>query len=65
MFALQKIKGHIKKQELQELRLTRFIELENARAVPNPERIKDLQRVLSRIQENIKMWKDKLSSLEL
>jgi len=64
MYKLNKIRGHVKMQEFQELKLTRFLAEENALAVPNPTRVKDIERALRRVQENIKMWNDKLAAFE-
>ena len=64
MYKLNKIRGHVKMQEFQELKLTRFLAEENTNAVPNPTRIKDIERALRRVQENIKMWKTKLEAFE-
>lgn len=64
MYKLNKIRGHIKMQEFQELKLTRFLAEENAMDVPNPNRLKDIERALRRVQENIKMWRGKLEAFE-
>ena len=64
MYKLNKIRGHIKMQEFQELKLIRFLAEENGMDVPNPNRLKDIERALRRVQENIKMWKSKLSAFE-
>ena len=60
MFKLNKIHAHIKIQKLQELKLTRYKEEELRREVPNPVRIKDIERALHRVTENIKMWEEKI-----
>lgn len=64
MFALNKIRGHIKMQELRQLKLTRFLEEENSLPVPNAQRVKDIQRALHRVNENIKLWSEKLDAIE-
>lgn len=64
MYKLNKIRAHIKMQEFQELKLTRFLAEENAMDVPNPSRLKDIERALHRVQENIKMWREKLETFE-
>lgn len=64
MFKLNKIRGHIKMQEFQKLKLERFLAEENALPVPNPTRLKDIGRALHRVTENIKMWEGKLSAFE-
>lgn len=64
MYKLNKIRGHIKMQEFQELKLIRFLAEENAMDVPNPNRLKDIERALRRVQENIKMWREKLATFE-
>lgn len=64
MYKLNKIRGHIKMQEFQKLKLERFLSEENAQAVPNPGRIKDIERALHRVVENIKMWEGKLAAFE-
>jgi len=64
MFNLNKIRGHIKMQKLHELKLTRYRAEENRKDAPNPTRLKDIDRALTRVTENIKMWEDKLSAFE-
>ena len=65
MFKLNKIRGHIKMLELQQLKLTRYLAESTNIPVPNPERIKDINRALKRVTDNINMWKEKLSAFEV
>lgn len=64
MYKLNKIRGHIKMQEFQKLKLERFLAEEKALSVPNPTRLKDIERALHRVVENIRMWEEKLSAFE-
>lgn len=64
MYKLNKIRGHVKMQEFQELKLSRFLAEENAQVVPNMARVRDIERALRRVQENIKMWNEKLKAFE-
>lgn len=64
MYKLNKIQGHIKMQELQQLKLTRYLNEANAMEVPDTARIKDIERALRRVTENINMWKEKLKAFE-
>jgi hypothetical protein len=64
VYKLNKIHGHIKMQELQQLKLSRYLNEANAMPVPDPDRIRDIERALKRVTENINMWKSKLSAFE-
>ena len=64
MYKVNKIQGHIKMQELQQLKLTRYLNEANAMEVPDTARIKDIERALRRVTENINMWKEKLKAFE-
>lgn len=64
MFKLNKIRGHIKMLELQQLKLSRYLNEENAKVKPDPDRITDIERALKRVTDNINMWKDKLAAFE-
>lgn len=61
MFKLNKIRGYIKMQEFQEIKLIKFLAEENSCDIPNPTRLKDIERALHRVQENIKLWTKKLA----
>lgn len=63
MFNLNKIQGHIKMQEFQQLKLSRYLAEEQAQPVPRPQRVKDIERALHRVTENINMWKAKLEAI--
>jgi hypothetical protein len=65
MYKLNKIRGHIKMLELQELKLTRYLAEENSREVVNPSRVQDITRALKRVTENINMWREKISAFEV
>lgn len=64
MYKLNKIQGHIKMQELQQLKLTRYLNEAKAMDVPDESRIRDIERALKRVTENINMWKAKLTAFE-
>jgi len=64
MYKLNKIHGHIKKQQLQELKLSRYLEQEKTKYVPDPVRVKDIERSLNRVRENINMWNEKIKAFE-
>lgn len=64
VYKLNKIHGHIKMQELQQLKLSRYLNEAKAMPVPDPDRIRDIERALKRVTENINMWKSKLSAFE-
>ena len=63
MFNLNKIQGHIKMQEFQQMKLSRYLAEEQAQPVPRPQRVKDIERALHRVTENINMWKAKLEAI--
>lgn len=50
--------------ELQQLKLSRYLNEENAKVAPDPERIADIERAHKRVTDNINMWKDKLAAFE-
>lgn len=64
MFKLNKIQGHIKMQELQQLKLTRYLDEAKAMEIPDQNRIKDIERALRRVTENINMWKERLIAFQ-
>jgi len=64
LYKLNKIRAHIKLQQLQELKLTRYLEQENKNVFPDSVRVKDINRALKRVTENIKMWESKLEAFE-
>lgn len=64
MYKLNKIRGHIKMLEFQELKLTRYLAEENAKPKVDPARVQDITRALHRVTEGIKMWKHKISAFE-
>jgi hypothetical protein len=63
MFNLNKIRAHIKMQELQQLKLSRYLAEEQAQPVPRPQRVKDIERAHRRVTDNITMWNDKLDAV--
>ena len=64
MYKLNKIQGHIKKQELQRLKLSRYLEEAKAVEFPDDQRIRDIERALNRVTENINMWNSKLEAFQ-
>lgn len=64
MYKLNKIQGHIKMLEFQQLKLTRYLSEAKAMDIPDEARIKDIERALKRVNDNINMWKEKLSAFE-
>ena len=64
MFKLNKIRGHVKMLELQQLKLSRYLAEERAKVTPDPTRIADIERAHKRVSDNIKMWQDKLAAFE-
>lgn len=64
MYNLNKIHAHIKRQQLQELKLTRYLDQEKSRDFPDSMRIADINRALTRVTENIKMWEKKLEAVK-
>jgi len=65
MFKLNKIRAHIKMLELQELKLSRYLTEAKSYDFPDSNRIKDINRALKRVQDNIAMWNEKLKSFEV
>lgn len=65
MYKLNKIRGHIKMLEFQELKLTRYLAEENAKPKVDPARVQDITRALHRVTEGIKMWKHKIAAFEV
>jgi hypothetical protein len=63
MFNLNKIQGHIKMLEFQQLKLSRYLAEEQAQLVPRPQRVKDIERAHRRVTDNINMWKSKLEAV--
>ena len=63
MFNLNKIRGHIKMLELQQLKLSRYLNEANAKEVVDPKRIQDITRAHKRVTDNINMWNTKLEAL--
>lgn len=64
MFKLNKIRGHIKMLEFQELKLSRYLAEEKAKVKPDPDRIADIERAHKRVTEQITMWQTKLAAFE-
>lgn len=64
MYKLNKIRGHIKMQEFQQLKLTRYLNEAKSMDIPDEVRIKDIERALRRVTDNINMWKEKLAAFE-
>ena len=64
MFNLNKIRGHIKMLELEQLKLTRYADEATRFEVRNTKREEDIQRALRRVTENIALWKGKLAAIE-
>lgn len=64
MYNLNKIRAHIKRQEFQKLKLSRYLEEAKAHPVPDPVRIKDIERALNRAVEHIHALESKISAFE-
>lgn len=64
MFKLNKIRGHVKMLELQQLKLSRYLNEEKAKVTPDPDRIADIERAHKRVTDNIQMWNEKLAAFE-
>ena len=64
MFKLNKIRGHVKMLELQQLKLSRYLNEEKAKVKPDTDRIADIERAHKRVTDNIQMWNDKLAAFE-
>ena len=64
MFKLNKIHGHIKMLELEQLKLTRYLAEAELQTPRNHKREIDIDRALRRVTANIDMWKDKLKAFE-
>lgn len=63
MFNLNKIRGHIKMLELQQLKLSRYLNEANAKEVVDPKRIQDITRAHKRVTDNISMYQAKLEAV--
>lgn len=50
--------------ELQQLKLSRYLNEEKAKVVPDPDRISDIERAHKRVTDNINMWNEKLAAFE-
>lgn len=64
MYNINKIRAHIKRQEFQKLKLTRYLNEANAHPVPDPTRIKDIERALNRAIEQINNLESKVAAFE-
>lgn len=64
MFKLNKIRGHVKMLEFQQLKLTRYLSETQAKTPVDDKRIKDINRALKRVTDNIAMWNNKISAFE-
>ena len=64
MYNLNKIRAHIKRQEFQKLKLSRYLEEAKAQPVPDPIRIKDIERALNRAVEQINTLESKIAAFE-
>jgi hypothetical protein len=63
MFNLNKIRGHIKMLEFEQLKLTRYAD-EATRIDPrNPKREADIERALRRVNSAIEQWTKKLDAI--
>ena len=62
MFKLNKIRGHIKMLEFQQLKLTRYLAETQAKTPIDDNRVKDINRALKRVTDNIAMWNNKISA---
>jgi hypothetical protein len=63
MFNLNKIRGHIKMLEFEQLKLTRYQD-EATRIEPrNPKREADIERALRRVNGAIDLWTKKLEAI--
>jgi len=65
MHKIQKIRGHLKMLEFQQLKLERFLKEEiETPMVSSPNRKADIERALKRVNEQIALWKHKLELFE-
>ena len=64
MYNLNKIRAHIKRQEFQKLKLSRYLDEAKAHPVPDPGRIKDIERALHRAVEQINALESKIAAFE-
>ena len=64
MFKLNKIRGHVKMLEFQQLKLTRYLAETQAKTPVDDNRVKDINRALKRVTDNIAMWNNKISAFE-
>lgn len=62
MFNINKIKGHIKMLEFEQLKLTRYAEEATRFEKRDPKREADIQRALTRVNNNIDLWTKKLGA---
>lgn len=63
MFNLNKIRGHIKMLEFEQLKLTRYAEEAAKMEKRNEKREADIQRALTRVTRNIEAWNNKLEAI--
>ena len=64
MFQLNKIRAHIKLLENQKLKLSMYLQETIARTPKDESRIKDINRSLKRVNDNISQWVTKLEKFE-
>ena len=63
MFNLNKIQGHIKMLEFEQLKLTRYADEATRMEPRNLKREADIQRALRRVEGNIILWRNKLAAI--
>jgi hypothetical protein len=63
MFNLNKIRGHIKMLEFEQLKLTRYLDEAQRMDVRNPKREADIERSLRRVTAGVTMWTSKLEAI--
>lgn len=64
MYNINKIRAHIKMLKFQELKLSRYLEEEEAKNPKNDSKIRDIARAHKRVTDNIKQWNHKLEQIE-
>jgi len=65
MYNLNKIRGHIKMLEFEQMKLTRYLKEQQGEVVPNPRRIADIERALARVTKNIEAYKSRIAAFEV
>jgi hypothetical protein len=64
MFNINKIRAHIKMLEFEQKKLEMYLAEAHALTEPNPKRVQDIERALTRVVRNKEAYQHKISKFE-